>query len=789
MTYLGDFKDDDSLYHKFTTRTFDTGVPATLADTPVLSCYADEGTGTVKTTSETYFDLDVDFNSKTGLNNVRIDLSGDPFFTTGTDYAVVITTGEVDSVSVIGETICTFSIENRANDITAISGSNPAADNLEAVLLGTGAAGNVDLSARSVTIDNDTDSALIITSSDDSAIKATSSGGNGHGLELAGNGTGEGLSATGGATGEGIEAIGGATSGAGFRAAAQNNNDAGMELVKHGTGVDLDADELGYLLGKAVSGTEVIDDSVIAFLASSAGTADWDTFVNTTDSLQAIRDGIVAANPQNHAATANTETPNTTLDGGTFADTATNDDATYYQTGPGADPGSGFGLDCNLTFAIGVGRVPLSVTIDGKFSSGAQRTVQIWAYNYTTTDYNQLSNAENDYGNSAADSTQIYSLIPDHRQLSDGEVTIRATSTSTTGTDVWNWDYASVSSVAQEAGGLTADVIATAVHDELDEHLKHIQCFTGEMWYVTTAGADTNVGHTPDDAFLTIGAAITASAAGDRIVVKAGTYSEAGFEMPSGKDGLELVCEHGTLLTDSGSSTQTMLITGNSCVFTGAQVTESGQIGVKVTGNNCRLENIVSGLSNTVGFDIDGGGCFMSYCLAAIPTAEGFNLGGGQIKMYHCETISATATIGFHVSAGNYGIIKDCNSNGHSTNGWKVAAGVNDVMIVDCSSGPDDGAASDAGTNISWRNFSDATLPTLLETGVDAGLDNAISSPTTSSAAYYLQKQQFALVNKLVITETNGNTEMFDDAESTLGSIAAAFDSDGTYTTRKEMIK
>ncbi len=75
-----------------------------------------------------------------------------------------------------------------------------------------------------------------------------------------------------------------------------------------------------------------------------------------------------------------------------------------------------------------------------------------------------------------------------------------------------------------------------------------------------------------------------------------------------------------------------------------------------------------------------------------------------------------------------------------------------------------------------------------VETAVDSGLDNAISGPTASSAAYYLQKQQYALVNKLIITETNGNTEMFNDAEVSLGSIAAAFDSDGTYTTRKEMI-
>ena len=74
--YLGDFKEDGDIFFKFTTRKFGTGATFLLAGSPVLSVYVDEGTSP-KTTAEAYFDLDVDFNSKTGLNNVRIDLSGD----------------------------------------------------------------------------------------------------------------------------------------------------------------------------------------------------------------------------------------------------------------------------------------------------------------------------------------------------------------------------------------------------------------------------------------------------------------------------------------------------------------------------------------------------------------------------------------------------------------------------------------------------------------------------------------------------------------------------------------
>lgn len=45
-----------------------------------------------------------------------------------------------------------------------------------------------------------------------------------------------------------------------------------------------------------------------------------------------------------------------------------------------------------------------------------------------------------------------------------------------------------------------------------------------------------------------------------------------------------------------------------------------------------------------------------------------------------------------------------------------------------------------------------------------------------------------ALVYKMIITEANGNTEMFNAASASLGSVAAAFTSDGTYTTRKKMV-
>jgi len=70
--------------------------------------------------------------------------------------------------------------------------------------------------------------------------------------------SGDGIRGTGAGngTGSGIYGYGGSTGGAGIKGQAQANNDAGLECVKHGTGKDIDADEL---LTAAAVNTEVVD--------------------------------------------------------------------------------------------------------------------------------------------------------------------------------------------------------------------------------------------------------------------------------------------------------------------------------------------------------------------------------------------------------------------------------------------------------------------------------------------------------------------------------------------------
>lgn len=85
-----------------------------------------------------------------------------------------------------------------------------------------------------------------------------------------------------GAAGAGLSDLGGMSAGM----KAEVNAEADTALSDIG---------LDHLISAAVSGADVTDDSIIAQMVSKSGTADWDDFINTTDSLQAIADTIASS--------------------------------------------------------------------------------------------------------------------------------------------------------------------------------------------------------------------------------------------------------------------------------------------------------------------------------------------------------------------------------------------------------------------------------------------------------------------------------------------------------------
>ncbi len=108
--YQGDIRLGDTLYFHFTTRRFTTGVPFTLAGSPAISAYPQDST-TQLTAGIT---LTVDLDSVTGLNSVKVVATGGNGYAAAINYSLVITAGTVDSVSVVGEVIGSFSIEARS---------------------------------------------------------------------------------------------------------------------------------------------------------------------------------------------------------------------------------------------------------------------------------------------------------------------------------------------------------------------------------------------------------------------------------------------------------------------------------------------------------------------------------------------------------------------------------------------------------------------------------------------------------------------------------------------------
>ena len=108
---LGDFDTSAVIYGKFTTVRPSTGAPYTLAGTPALSVYKDNST----TQSTSGVTLTADFDTVTGLNHFAIDTSSDgTFYSAGSFFDIVITTGTVDSVSAVGFVVGRFTLRKNS---------------------------------------------------------------------------------------------------------------------------------------------------------------------------------------------------------------------------------------------------------------------------------------------------------------------------------------------------------------------------------------------------------------------------------------------------------------------------------------------------------------------------------------------------------------------------------------------------------------------------------------------------------------------------------------------------
>lgn len=176
---MSDYQVGDTLYYKFTTRAFATGVPTVLAGTPVVSIYEDDST----TQITAGITLTVDFDAVVGLNHLTVVATGANGFEAGKFYSAVITTGTVGGVSVVGETVWTFTLEASAAALDLANGtdglgaikSDTAAILIDTAEIGTAGAGltNIGTIATVTTLTNKTGFSLASTGLDSIVSTAT----------------------------------------------------------------------------------------------------------------------------------------------------------------------------------------------------------------------------------------------------------------------------------------------------------------------------------------------------------------------------------------------------------------------------------------------------------------------------------------------------------------------------------------------------------------------------------------------------------------------------------------
>jgi hypothetical protein len=117
---MRDINLDDTIYVRFLTKAFSTGIPTTLLSSPVLSIYEENNL----TQITAGVSVSVDYDSVTGLNQATIVATAANGYEAGKSYDLVITTGTVDSVSVVGVVVSSFTIEDSAIGISATARSN-----------------------------------------------------------------------------------------------------------------------------------------------------------------------------------------------------------------------------------------------------------------------------------------------------------------------------------------------------------------------------------------------------------------------------------------------------------------------------------------------------------------------------------------------------------------------------------------------------------------------------------------------------------------------------------------
>lgn len=135
-----------------------TGVPTTLAGSPAVAAYPDNGT----TEITAGITLTVDFDSRTGLNNVHVVATEANGYAPNTKYILVITAGTVSAASVVGYVIGEFTVQNKISGIVdAVAGVGGSATSIVTSTCTPNAGATDSFKGRIVIFDRNTTTAAL----------------------------------------------------------------------------------------------------------------------------------------------------------------------------------------------------------------------------------------------------------------------------------------------------------------------------------------------------------------------------------------------------------------------------------------------------------------------------------------------------------------------------------------------------------------------------------------------------------------------------------------------------
>lgn len=137
---------------------------------------------------------------------------------------------------------------------------------------------------------------------------------------------------------------------------------------------------LDHLVSASVVGADVTDNSIIAYLASKSATADWDSYVNTTDALEAIADasGGGATNPnmilESEITTVNSQTEFVLTSGSTDNDAYNDQTIVIYD-----DSSSDVNLSVRVVSDYVGSTKTLTIDSAADFTVGTDDSIRIFA--------------------------------------------------------------------------------------------------------------------------------------------------------------------------------------------------------------------------------------------------------------------------------------------------------------------------------------------------------------------------------------------------------------------------